>query len=294
MNVFATVLEVVAPVFLLASVGFIWVKSGFEYRLEFVTKLSMTLAVPVLIFVSLMEAKIETTALSSLLFASIAAYGVLTLIVWGGVKLLKKESSVLVAPIIFGNTGNMGLPLAFFAFGEIGLSYAVIVFAVMAIWSFTFGVWLVSGGGSVAKAIKEPIVGATVLGGLFLSQGWETPVFLTNSLRLIGQMAIPLMLITLGVAVARLSPNRLGAAFGISLVKLAVCVAVAWIAGRYFALDPVAFGVLVLQIATPAAVTSYLVAAKYGRNADDIAGLVVASTLLSVGFIPLLLLVLLP
>ena len=171
MNIFATVLEVVAPVFLLASIGFIWVKAGFEYRLEFVTKLSMTLAVPVLIFVSLMETKIEPSSLSSLLLASIVAYGMLTMIVWIGVKVLKKETSVLVAPIVFGNTGNMGLPLAYFAFGDVGLSYAVIVFAVMAIWSFTFGVWLVSGGGSVLKAIKEPMVGATLLGALFLWAG---------------------------------------------------------------------------------------------------------------------------
>jgi predicted permease len=293
-NIFATVIEVVAPVFLLAAIGFVWVKAGFEYRLEFVTKLSMTLAVPVLIFVSLMETKIEASSLSSLMFASIAAYGVLTLVVWVGVKLLKKETSVLVAPIVFGNTGNMGLPLAYFAFGDVGLSYAVIVFAVMAIWSFTFGVWLVSGGGSVVKAIKEPMVGATLLGALFLWQGWETPSFLTNSLRLIGQMAIPLMLITLGVAVARLAPNRLGIAFGISVVKLAICVAIAWIIGKIFALDPIAFAVLVVQVATPVAVTSYLVAAKYGRDADNIAGLVVASTLLSVGYLPVLLAVLLP
>ena len=37
-----------------------------------------------------------------------------------------------LAPLIFGNTGNLGLPLALFAFGETGLGYAVVVFAVMA------------------------------------------------------------------------------------------------------------------------------------------------------------------
>ena len=294
MIIFATVLEIVAPVFILASIGFIWVKAGFEYRLNFVTTLSMTLAVPALIFTSLMETKIETTSLSSLLFASIAAYGVLTAAVWIGVKLLKKETSVLVAPIIFGNTGNLGLPLAFFAFGQVGLSYAVIVFAVMAVWSFTFGIWLVSGGGSIFKALREPIVGATLLGALFLWQGWETPVFMTNALRLVGQMAIPLMLITLGLAVARMSPNRLGTAFAISIIKFVICTAIAWIIGIFFTLEPIAFAVLVIQIATPVAVTSYLLAAKYGRQSDDIAGLVVASTLLSVGYLPLLLAVLLP
>ena len=294
MNLFATVLEIVAPVFLLAGMGFTWVKLGFEYRLEFVTKLAMTIAVPTLIFVSLMETDIEGSALSTMLFATVASYGVLTALLWIIVKILKKDTSIWVSPLIFGNTGNLGLPLAFFAFGEIGLSYALIVLAVTSVWAFTFGVWLVAGGGSIWKALKEPMVGATLLGALFLWQGWSTPTFLTNTLRLIADLGIPLMLITLGVAVARLAPNRLGMAFLISVLKVTFCVAVAWIIGSIFNLEPIAFAVLVIQIGTPVAVTSYLVAAKYGKSSEDIAGLVVASTLLSVGYLPLLLAILLP
>ncbi len=89
-----------------------------------------------------------------------------------------------LAPLIFGNTGNLGLPLALFAYGDEGLGYAVVIFAIMGVYSFTFGVWLVSGGGSPLKVIKEPLVGATLLGALFLWQGWETPMFLTNTLSL--------------------------------------------------------------------------------------------------------------
>jgi predicted permease len=51
----------------------------------------------------------------------------------------------------------------------------------------------------------------------------------------------------------------------------------------------VAFGVLVLQVATPVAVTSYMLAEKYGADADEVAGLVVSSTLMSVAALPLLL-----
>ena len=294
MNLIATVLEVVSPVFILAAIGFVWVKAGYEYRLNFVTTLSMTLGVPALIFVSLMETELETSAISSLLMASVVGYAVLTVVIWAGVKLFRKDTSLLVAPLIFGNTGNLGLPLALFAFGETGLAYAVVVFAVMAIWSFTFGVWLVSGGGSVLKAFKEPMVWATLLGALFMWQGWETPTFVTNTLRLLGQIAIPLMLITLGVAVARLSPGRMGTAFVLSGVKLLLCVGIAYGVGVYFQLAPIALAVLVIQIATPVAVTSYLLAEKYGRNAEQVAGLVVASTLLSVGYLPLLIGFLLP
>jgi predicted permease len=75
--------------------------------------------------------------------------------------------------------------------------------------------------------------------------------------------------------------------------KVVVCVAGAWVVGRAFGLDDTAFAVLVLQVATPVAVTSYLLAEKYGADAQSVAGLVVVSTLLSVVALPVLLAVLL-
>lgn len=293
MNLALTVLEIVAPVFLLAAIGFTWVKLGYEYRINFVTQLAMTLAVPCLIFTALMQTEIETSALSALSLATVVAYLGITVIAGIGVWAFGLNRRTYLAPMIFGNTGNLGLPLALFAYGDEGLGYAVVVFAIMAIWAFTFGIWLVAGAGSLVKVLREPLVAATLLGGLFLWQDWQTPRFLTNTLELIGQMAIPLMLITLGVAVARLTPVGIGRAVVLSVMKLAVCVGIAWLAASAFALDRVAFGVLALQLATPVAVTSYLLAEKYGADAQAVAGLVVVSTLISVGALPLLLAVLL-
>jgi predicted permease len=163
----------------------------------------------------------------------------------------------------------------------------------MAVMSFTFGIWMVAGGSSPLRVLKEPMVGATLLGALFLWQGWHTPKWITNTLELTGQMAIPLMLITLGVAVARLHPRGMLQATVLSVVKVVICTAVAWAFGRWFGLPDPAFAVLVLQVATPVAVTSYLIAEKYKADAESVAGLVVMSTLVSVIALPLTLAVLL-
>ncbi len=287
MNLVLTVLEIVAPVFLLAAIGFFWVKAGYEYRVKFVTQLAMTLSVPCLIFTALMRTDIDPQTLSAVSLATIVAYGLVTFAAFLLVKGAQVDLRTYLAPLIFGNTGNLGLPLALFAYGDEGLGFAVVIFAIMGVYSFTFGVWLVSGGGSLLKVIKEPLVGATLLGALFLWQDWQTPTFLTNTLTLIGQMAIPMMLITLGVALARLSPGRLGLPLFLSVAKVAFCVAIAWAVGLWFGLPPVAFGVLVLQVSTPVAVTSYLLAEKYGADAESVAGLVVVSTLISVVTLPL-------
>ena len=288
-NLGLTVLEVVAPVFLLAAVGFVWVKLGIEYRVRFVTQLAMTLAVPCLIFTALMETRIDPATLSAVSLAAIAAYLGVTVAMWAVTRIAGLSMRTYLAPLIFGNTGNLGLPLALFAFGQDGLSLAVVIFAIMAVYSFTAGVWMVSGGGSPWVAVREPVVVATLLGALFLWQGWTTPPFLTNALSLIGDMAIPLMLITLGVAVARLTPADLGRAAVLSVLKAGVCVAIATAAGLWVGLAPVPLAVLILQVATPVAVTSYLLAEKYGSDADAVAGLVVVSTLMSVIYLPAIL-----
>ena len=293
MELILTVFQIVAPVFILAAIGFTWVKIGWSYEIEFVTRLAMTLSVPALIFVALMKANISADTLSNLFLSSLIAYLFLALIFWITGKIFKLNMATYWAPLIFGNTGNLGLPLAMFAFGEVGLGYAVVVFAVMAIGSFSIGVWMVSGGGSINKVFKEPMVWATLLGALFLIQGWHTPKWATNTLELLGQMAIPLMLITLGVALARLKINLISRAIILSILKLCVSVCVAWIIGIYFELNDIAFAVLVMQIATPVAVTSYLLAQKYGADANEVAGLVIASTALSVFALPVLLAVLL-
>lgn len=193
------------------------------------------------------------------------------------------------APLTFGNTGNIGLPVALFAFGQAGFDFAVVIFAVMAIISFTFGVWVVAGGGNPLTAIREPLVWGTLLGALFQLLHWRVPAWAGATLDLVGQMAIPLMLLTLGVAIAGLRPRSLGRAAWLCLVKLAICTAVPLAVGLALGLPRLTLGVLVLQVASPVAVTSYMLAAKYEARADEVAGLVVVSTLLSVPAIPMLL-----
>nr|WP_239479902.1 AEC family transporter [Actibacterium sp. 188UL27-1] len=282
-----TVLQVVAPVIAIAGLGFGWIRLGFDYPVAFVTRLAMTLAVPCLIFTALVDTELEAAALTAISVATIVAYAGVTLMVCLIGWLSGLDRRTYWAPLIFGNTGNVGLPLALFAFGEEGLALAVVVFAIMAMGTFTYGIWLVSGSGAPGRVLREPILIGTVLGALFLSQGWQVPGWLGNMLDLIGQMAIPLMLLTLGVAVGRMSPGTLWRPIWLSLLKAGLSAAIAVGVGMALDLSPVALGVLVLQLITPVAVTSYMLAERYQAGPQDVAGLVVVSTLLSIVTFPL-------
>ena len=293
MIIFFTVLEVVTPVFLLAAIGYFWVKLGFEYRVEFVTRLAMTLAVPALVFTSLTQNTINPKFLTEMIIVVCMAYAVVSVLALIFTFIFKLDLRTFLMPLISGNTGNLGLPLCFLAFGKDGLGYAVIVFAFTSVVAFTFGLWVVSGTRSFKQPLKEPLVPATILGLLFMFYGWEIPKILTNSLNLISQMAIPLMLITLGVAVARLKTQLAFKTLGISISKIMIGTIAGITVGYQFSIPYEAFAVLIIQMSMPVAVTSYLLAEKYGANSEEVAGLVVVSTFLTTFTTPVVLSVLL-
>ncbi len=289
MDIILQLLQIIAPVVVLTAAGFAWVRIGWDYDVAFVTRIAMTFSAPCLIFMALVRSEVDPALLGDTVLAAAVAYVAVGLAVWGLVRALGLDIITFWGPITFGNTGNLGLPLALFAFGQAGFDFAVVIFAVMLIINFTFGVWVIAGGGSPAAAFREPLVWGTLLGAAFLVFGIDVPVWLGSSLDLIGQMSIPLMLLTLGVAISRLQPSGLVRAFWLCLAKLAICTAIPLAVGLWFGLPRMPLGVLVVQVATPVAVTSYMLAAKYRAGPEEVAGLVVVSTLMSVFAIPAIL-----
>lgn len=280
------VLQITAPVFFLALIGYVWKRTGHAFDIPFVSRMSMQIAVPALIFSVLSRIELDPVAFRDLALASAALYGAIAVgvgaLVWGtGIS-----SRVYLAPLIFGNTGNVGLPIALFAFGETGLAYAMVVFAVMAALSFTVGIWMVAGVSNPLAVLRQPIFHASWLGILFAAEGWGVPDVVTKTLTLTGQIAIPLMLITLGVAVAQLQVRDIGFALALSVAKAAICALAAMAVAGLFGLGSAPAGALAIQALTPVAVTNYLLATRYETDPEAVASLVVVSTVLSLAVIP--------
>ena len=72
------------------------------------------------------------------------------------------------------------------------------------------------------------------------------------------------------------------------MCKIFFGITAAILVGLIFDLPKLAISVLILQFSMPIAVTSYLLAEKYGADANAVAGLVVVSTLITVGISPIL------
>jgi predicted permease len=188
--------------------------------------------------------------------------------------------------LAIGNTGNLGLSVCFFAFGEEGLGLAIAVFVANSIGQFTLTPILQSGGSPWRTLVTTPVIYGAALGTTLLVGGYALPGWIASTVELLGALMIPLMLLALGHTLGGLRVKRLPFAAFWGFVRLVVGFAIAIAIAEILALEGVARGVLILQGAMPAAMFSYLFAARYDRAPDDVAGIVLMSTLFSVLTLP--------
>ena len=279
--------------FVLAGAGYLWVKRGVPFDIAFVTRLALDFATPCLVFGKMASTRFEPDVFWALAGSTVAMYLALAAVFALVLRVMAMKQRDFLLPLVSANTGNMGLPLCLFAFGEQGLVYGIVIFATMVVLQFTFGLWLVSGEASPMKALRHPLLHAAVLGAVFSWAGIDLPRWIDNALDLAGQPAIPLMLLALGASMASLPATFPGRSIALSVLKLIVsgilALGVGWIAG----LEGVAMKAFILQAITPVAVTTYMLAERYGRSPAEVAQLVMVSTALVALALPLVLLFLL-
>ena len=119
----------------MAGIGFFWKKFGYEYRIEFVTQLVMSLTLPCLIFNALIQTQIDFEILKTLLYATLTVLALIVAATYVIVVILGLKRQTFLAPMIFGNSANIGIPICLLAFGQTGFELAIFIFSIMAIFS---------------------------------------------------------------------------------------------------------------------------------------------------------------
>jgi predicted permease len=281
--------SIIAPVFICAGIGFAWERVGRGYDVGLVTDLITSIGAPCLVFHTLANLRVEGTAFATMVGATLAAMagcaaaGALVL------KLARLPLRSFLPAVIFPNTGNMGLPLNYLAFGDLGLALALGVFTVYTVGQFTLGIAIASGTVSLKALARVPLLWALAAAVLFMVAGATPPDWINATTRLLGDITIPLMLITLGISLARLKVASLPRSLGLSVLRLVLGFAIGVALAAALGLEGAARGVLIVQLAMPVAVFNYLFAQRYGTAPEEVAGMVVISTALSFASLPLLL-----
>lgn len=286
----AELFAVMAPVLTGAGLGFTWIRLGQPYPVEFVTRLVFNIGTPALVIASLSGAEIDAGSFGRTMLATALVISAMAAMTWPLARLLGKEWRVLLAPAMYPNTGNMGLPVVLYAFGSAGFAYGITVMVTVSLFQFTLGSVMASRGGNPLRTLaRTPTVYAIAISLVLLLTDTALPPWLANSVDLISGFTVPLMLITLGVSLASIQVRSLRSGIGFSLLRIPVAAALAWGIGSLLDLPPLAQGILILQMSMPVAVFNYLFAQKARREPEYVASLVFCSTLLSLLYLPLLL-----
>jgi len=279
---------VLLPVFALATVGYGWRRLGFPFEREFVTRLIMNVSGPCLVVDSLARLTLPMEVFLRMAAGAVTMFVVTVAVSWFALRLAGLSIRSFLPALAIGNTGNLGLPLCLFAFGQEGLGLAVAVYVTNSVGQFTLTPMLQSQESPLKTLATTPVVYGALIGTAVLFSDATLPEWVMTTIGLLGSLMIPLMLLALGNTLGGLHAKRLPFATAWGVVRLLLGFGVAYAVSVLFGIEGIAQGVLVLQGAMPAAIFNYLFAARYGRHPDEVAGIVLMSTLASALTLPLL------
>lgn len=283
------VFSVIAPIFICVLVGVIWARRQMPYDADFVSRLIMNVGAPCLLIATLGKVAIPKAQLAELLLLAVVGMTLVAVLSGGFIKLMGARQRVYLPSLLFPNCGNMGLPLCLFAFGDEGLALGLIIFIVTVTSHFSLGVSLVSGAHPLRSLLRAPVFYASIISLVLIVSGWVLPVWVNNTVGLLGGISIPLMLISLGVSLSNLGVSSVHRAVLYSSVRLLGGLMIGCLLVELFSLEGIARGVVLIQFSMPAAIFNYMLAERYQQGPQEVASIVIVSTALSFVTLPLLL-----
>lgn len=239
-----------------------------------------------MIISSLSKFPIDLT-IAGKIFLSIAAVVVVSMVIaLLIIKALKLPFEVYLPPVLFANTGNMGLPLIFFAFGQIGFNIGILCVVAMTILHYSLGIIILSSYKKPLEVFKLPLIYSTILGIAISISDLKIPIVLDRSIELLGEVTIPAMVFALGYKLSELKLSKIWLSFLFGTMRIAMGFIFGIIFVNLLKLDGLAAKVVILESAMPPAVFNFVLAEKYNQDSKTVASIIMAGTIVSFFVIP--------
>lgn len=283
---FLRIVSIVFPIFAIVLAGYLYARHK-RPDMAFANQLNMDVFVPALVFAALAGRSFDLGTYGLLAVAGVIVVLGSGLLAWPLARLLGQAPNTFVPPMMFTNSGNMGLPLLVLAFGEAALPAAVMLFFVENTLHYSLGTWMLDHKTRLYNLWKIPVI-AAALAGLAVSilqiAIWPP---LLMAIKMLGDVSIPLLLFSLGVRLtdSAFKDWRLG------VIGAVACpaggMALAWLAGLALDLPPMHRDMLLVFGALPPAVLNYVFAERYQQEPEKVASIVMVGNLGSLVFVPL-------
>ncbi len=284
----AQILSTMLPVFLIAGCGAVYGR----YRtpdIQGLNTLNMELFVPMLVFAVLADQQAPLQEYTSLALAATVVVLGSGIVLYPVARVLNLNLKTFLPPMMFNNSGNMGIPILVLAFGEAALPAAVVLFVVEMLLHFTVGIYMLDPHTSIIRRLRLPVIMASIAGLAVNFGGVPMPQWLLETLNMLGGVCIPLMLFTLGVRMLDVdfSDWKLGILGAIACPASGLILA--WPMIAILDLPGLQVAALWVFAAMPSAVLNYMLAEQYQQEPEKVASLVLISNLGSIVVMPIVL-----
>lgn len=290
MEIYIKLFEVLFPVFFVVGIGYYLGKKNPKIDTTFITTFAANIGSPAMIIYSLNAEFITFEVFKSYFWYYLIAISCFFVV---GVSLLYflKVKDIIreLPPLLMPNTGNLGLPLSLFAYGQSGLGVAGAISALIILFHFTVGVFLADRKFNFDVIIKSPPFYAIIISVILLYYNIKLPTFIENTSSLLTYATIFLILMSLGIALTRLKVFSFNKALVCSVGRVILGPIIGFGVIKIFNLNGFAAGVLLIQCSMPSAVLNYLIATMYSSKkiVDSVASTIVVSTFMSFVTIPI-------
>ena len=290
MEIYIKLFEVLFPVFFVVGIGYYLGKTNPKIDTTFITSFAANIGTPAMVIYAITSTGINFEIFRDYFWYYLLAICLFALVGIFTLYLLKTKDIVReLPPLIFPNTGNMGLPICMFAYGSKGLGVSASITSLIILCHFTLGVFLADRKFNLNVILKNPPFYAIIFSAIMLFYGIKMPVFVINTTEWLMYVTIFLILMSLGIALTRLKVFSLSNALISSFTRMIIGPAIGFLLIFIFDLKGFAAGVLLIQCSMPSAVLNYLVGSIYSpkKIVDSIASTIVVSTLISFVTIPI-------
>ncbi len=279
----------ILPILLISGAGFLLGKT-FAIDSRSLGRVVFYIFSPLLVFDLLINTQLQSGEIFTTMGFAIAVSLTVGLLALLFGRLFRFDRPMLMAVILtsaFGNTGNYGLPLVSFAFGEDALAFATLFFVTNSVMFNTIGVLVASLGHmdfktALSGLFKVPTVYAVLLAILLNHFQLTLPVALGRTVDMASNGSIPIMIVLLGLELSRVKWSHNVGVLGLSAgLRLLAGPAVGFLLAALFGLQGPARQGNVIESAMPAAVTNTVLATEYGLDSSLVTAMVFLGTILS-------------
>ena len=289
MDIYLKLFEVLFPVFFIVGIGFLLGKKNPNFDTSFITTYAGNFGTPALVIFALTAGGVSFEVFKEIFFYALillSAFGIVGLIF---LVLMKKDYIRELPPFFLPNTGNMGIPICLFAYGELGMGIAAAISSLVVLLHFTLNIFLAKRAFDFQTIFKSPAFYAIIITVLFLYFEQPVPQFVMNTVMLLAYGMIVMILMSLGVALTQMKVFSFKDAVITSTGRVILGPIIGFILIKIFGLTGVSAGVVLIQSSMPSAILCYLVASMYSPKeiVDNISSTIVVSTVMSLVTIPI-------